>query len=231
MADSPPSIVIVEDDRSVREMLSAVLSTEGYQVEVHADGESALADPMTRAAGLVILDVGLPGADGFDVCGALRQAGRDGAVLMLTARHEVTDRVRGLDAGADDYLVKPFALDELLARVRAALRRDPSAQHRPGDRLTLLDLEIDLEVRRATRGVNELDLTKIEFDLLALLVANSPRVLPRDLILERVWGHDIDTGSNSLEVFVSNLRKKLEANGEARLIHTIRGVGYTARPN
>jgi two-component system response regulator MprA len=239
---SPSSIVVVEDDRGVREMLSAVLTSEGYEVSVHADGESVLEDPTAMGAGLVILDVGLPGVDGFGVCDSLRRAGRTGAVLMLTARHEITDRVKGLDAGADDYLVKPFALDELLARVRAALRREAApterapANHRSTGRsdesetvLALDDLTVDLAVRRVTRGRRTIELTKLEFDLLALLVANSPRVLPRDLILTRVWGYEIDLGSNSLEVFISNLRKKLEMHGEERLIETVRGIGYAAR--
>jgi two-component system response regulator MprA len=231
MNEEHPHVVVVEDDQGVREMLSAVLAGEGYRVAVHPDGESALADPAAITAGLVILDVGLPGADGFGVCGSLRQAGRQGAVLMLTARHDVADRVRGLDAGADDYLVKPFALDELMARVRAALRRQPAAGSTgsTGTRLELDDLTIDPELRQVERAGRQIELTKIEFDLLALLVANTPRVLPRDVILERVWGYDLDLGSNSLEVFVSNLRRKTEVGDRPRLIQTIRGVGYAAR--
>jgi len=224
------SIVVVEDDQSVREMLCAVLVAEGHQVTSFPDGEQATAGSELEGAGLVILDVGLPEMSGFDVCRRLRRTDPTVPVLMLTARHAVTDKVEGLDAGADDYLVKPFALDELLARVRALVRRS-RGQVKPGvDRVVVLDdLEVDLDVRQARRGDRRLDLTRIEFDLLWLLVSNSPIVLRRELIHDHIWGYDQDHMSNSLEVFVSQLRRKTEVGGGRRLIHTVRGVGYVAR--
>lgn len=223
-------MLVIEDDRGVRESLAMVLEYEGYELVQAVTGEDGLAEVAVCRPDAVLLDVNLPGADGVEVCRRLRARGYDGPVLMLTARHEVADRVRGLDAGADDYLPKPFALDELLARVRAMLRRGGA----PGlDNTTtaveLEDLVVDAAARTAHRGDRRIDLTKIEFDLLELLVANAGIVLGRDVIQERVWGYDDDLGSNSLEVFVSALRKKTEAEGEPRLIHTVRGVGYVAR--
>ncbi|MEO0494723.1 MAG: response regulator transcription factor [Actinomycetota bacterium] len=229
MTTRPTTVAIVEDDQSVREMLAAVLSHEGYDVTSHDNGRAALDDPAVGGADVVVLDIGLPDTDGLEVCARLRGAGHVGPILMLTARHTVGDRVAGLDAGADDYLVKPFALDELLARVRAMARRTTTIPAVDADRLTLDDLVIDLGMRTVVRGGGAVDLTKIEFELLRLLVANTPMVLSRDVLYERIWGYDQDNASNSLEVFVSQLRKKLEADGRARLIHTVRGVGYTAR--
>lgn len=225
-----PQIHIVEDDQSIREMLRAVLIGHGYNVVTHDSGEAALNDTTTRVADLVILDVGLPGIDGLTVCSELRRAGRAEPILMLTARHSVTDRVEGLDSGADDYLVKPFALEELLARVRAMLRRDTRPAGTSDDaKLALGDLTVDVHTRQVTRAGQQIVLTKLEFDLLHLLVRNSPNVLPRDTIIERVWGYEPGSGSNSLEVFVSQLRRKLEGVHPERLIHTTRGVGYCAR--
>ncbi len=229
MPAQPAHIVVVEDDQSVREMLAAVLTSAGHAVDAHGDGEQAVVADDALGADLVILDVGLPGMSGLEVCRRLRRHGRTAPVLMLTARHEVRDRVDGLDAGADDYLVKPFALDELLARVRALLRRSaPLDGPGPGP-LELDDLVIDPVTREATRAGHPLDLTRLEFDLLQLLVARSPAVLTRELLHEEIWGYDEDLMSNSLEVFVSQLRRKTELHGGARLVHTVRGVGYTAR--
>ena len=225
------SVVVIEDDQSLREMLSSILSANGCDVVAFGDGETAVADQHTIEAGLAIIDVGLPGMDGLDVCRRLRLHGRTAPVMMLTARHEVHDRVLGLDAGADDYLVKPFALDELLARVRALLRRrgtladDQSAT----TDCRIDDLVVDPHTRLATRGDDVLELTRLEFDLLHLFVSNAPGVLTREAIHERIWGYDQDHMSNSLEVFVSQLRRKTEASGRPRLIHTVRGVGYAAR--
>ncbi|MEM9519089.1 MAG: response regulator transcription factor [Actinomycetota bacterium] len=226
---APTSVTIVEDDQSVREMLAAVLSHEGYTVTSHDTGTAALADPTTRVADVIVLDIGLPDIDGLEICGQLRSGGHIGPILMLTARHTVGDRVAGLDAGADDYLVKPFALDELLARVRAMARRTVTMTAHDTERLSLGDVDLDLGMRTVSRAGVPVDLTKYEFDLLRLLVANAPMVLSRDVLYERVWGYDQENASNSLEVFVSQLRKKLEADGGERIIHTVRGVGYTAR--
>ena len=230
MTGSPISVTVVEDDQSVREMLAAVLGHEGYVVEAHATAGAALAAPSTRTASVVVLDIGLPDIDGFELCKRLRSGGHTGSILMLTARHTVGDRVSGLDAGADDYPVKPFALDELLARVRALARRHGTRlEPFVDERRELGDLVIDPGTRTVIRSGTLVDLTKFEFELLHLLVVNAPLVLSRDVLYERVWGHDQEHASNSLEVFVSQLRRKLEADGGDRLIHTVRGVGYSAR--
>ncbi len=222
-------VVVVEDDRSVREMLCAVLADEGHLVDVHANGEAAIADPATAACDLLILDLGLPGIGGLDVCRHVRRHGRTDPVLILTARSEVGDRVDGLDAGADDYLVKPFALDELLARVRALMRRRGYSAGHEHPVLTLDDLTVDTDARQARRDGVLLDLTRLEFDLLRLLVAHAPAVLHREAIHEQIWGYDQEHMSNSLEVFVSQLRRKTEVGGRPRIIQTVRGVGYAAR--
>lgn len=212
-------------------MLSAVLTQEGYDVAAFGDGESAFANGPVADSTTVLLDVGLPGADGVVHCRRLRREGHAGGVLMLTARHEIGDRVTGLDAGADDYLVKPFALDELLARVRVLVRRSTglrdTAHH--GSTLTVAELSVDPETRRASVDGVLIDLTRIEFNLLHLLVENAPVVLTRDVIHERIWGYEDDLGSNTLEVFISQLRRKLEIDGTPRRIHTVRGVGYVVR--
>jgi len=227
MDAASPIILVVEDDRGIRESLAMLLELEGYQVTTTETGEGAL-DSVDRAMpDLIILDLNLPGIDGTDVCRRLRTDGLNCQILMLTARHDTSDLVEGLDSGADDYLTKPFSLDELLARVRAMIRRAvPTAT---AGQASVGDLELDTAARRAHRGEQELDLTKIEFDLLELLVTNADIVLARDVIHERIWGFDDDLGSNSLEVFVSALRKKTEAGDRPRLIHTVRGVGYVAR--
>jgi two-component system response regulator MprA len=220
-------LLIAEDDRGVRESLARALQYEGYQVAIAADGREAIQVARTGSIDAVVLDVMMPELDGLDVARKLRLEGNRVPILMLTARHEVTDRVAGLEAGADDYLVKPFALDELLARLKALLRR--SSFSPPDSRLRLADLELDPDGRRLTRAGIEIDLTKTEFDLLELLLMNAGIVLARDVIYERIWGYDFETSSNPLEVYVGYLRRKLEAGGGSRLIHTVRGVGYVAR--
>jgi two-component system response regulator MprA len=222
-----PRVLVAEDDAHVRESLARVLIFEGYQVETVVDGAQALAAVLESPPDLVVLDVLMPVLDGLTACRRLRQAGDRTPVLMLTARHEVTDKVAGLDAGADDYLVKPFALDELLARVRALLRRTSVSGE--DDTLRVSDLVLDPLRRQAYRGSRPLELTKTEFDLLELFLHNRDIVLTRDQIYERIWGYDFETSSKSLDVYIGYLRRKTEAAGEPRLIHTVRGVGYTAR--
>ena len=224
-----PRIVVVEDDQGVRESLGMVLEFQDYEPHLAARGELGLDLVEDVRPDLVILDLNLPGIDGVEVCRRLRAAGDATPVLMLTARHETADRVAGLDAGADDYLVKPFALDELLARVRALLRRRSVALAADHPALQLDDLVVDPAARVARRAGREIELTRYEFDLLELLVSEQSVVLRRDVLYERVWGYDADLSSNSLEVFVSALRRKTEVDGGARLIHTVRGVGYVAR--
>jgi two-component system response regulator MprA len=220
-------LLLVDDDESIRTSLRRALGFEGYQVEIAADADAALIALDSVDFDAVLLDVMMPGRSGLDVARAMRAEGDSTPILMLTARHEVTDRVAGLDAGADDYLPKPFSLDELLARIRALLRR--SGVSEAEDTITLADLTVEPRARRAFRGERELQLTRTEFDLLELLVFNADIVLERDLILSRIWGLDFATSSNSIEVYVGYLRRKTEAEGEPRLIHTVRGVGYVAR--
>jgi len=225
-----PHVLIIEDDQGVREALEVVLDVQDYRVTGVERGERGVEQVAAGDIDLVVLDLNLPGIDGLETCRQLRSSGFAGPVLMLTARHEVADRVSGLDAGADDYLPKPFALAELLARIRALLRAfDVDVAGAEGDALTLDDLVLDPATRRVTRSGSDIDLTKIEFDLLEYLLLHKERVLDRNDIQVAVWGFDDDTSSNSLEVFVSALRKKLEAAGGQRLIHTKRGVGYVAR--
>ena len=220
-------VLIVEDDRGVRESLARALQFEGYDVQAARDGGEGLQLARAGETDAVILDVMMPVLDGLEVARRLRSSRIDTPILMLTARHEVSDRVAGLDAGADDYLVKPFALDELLARLRALLRRTGPTEST--DLLTVGDLELDPAGRRATRGGEEIPLTRTEFDLLELLVFNAGTVLTRDVILERIWGFDFETSSNSLDVYIGYLRRKTEAGDRPRLIHTVRGVGFVAR--
>ncbi|HSJ26582.1 MAG TPA: response regulator transcription factor [Acidimicrobiia bacterium] len=220
-------VLLVEDDRGVRESLARALQFEGYDITTASDGGSGLELARSVDPDAVILDVMMPVLSGLDVARKLRAEGSDVPILMLTARHEVPDRVDGLDAGADDYLVKPFALDELLARIRALLRR--SGPTEAADILRLNDLEIDPAGRRVTRDGHEIPLTRTEFDLLELLVFNAGTVLTREIILERIWGFDFTTTSNSLDVYIGYLRRKTEQGGRSRLIHTVRGVGFVAR--
>jgi two-component system, OmpR family, response regulator MprA len=221
-------ILVVDDERAVRESLRRALELEGYDVQLAADGAEAIerlgADNGQPDA--VVLDILMPGIDGIDVCRYLRRTGNTTPVLMLTARDGVGDRVAGLDAGADDYLVKPFALEELLARVRALLRR---ATPGPDEVLRFADVELSPSRREVTRGGEPIELTRTEFNLLELFLRNPRQVLTRSVIFERVWGYDFGFASNSLDVYIGYLRRKTEAGGKPRLIHTVRGVGYALR--
>jgi two-component system response regulator MprA len=221
-------VLVVEDDPHVREAVERALRFEGYDVHTAVDGNDGLlrVDELTPDA--IVLDVLMPGTDGLAVCRILRDRGNRTPVLMLTARHEVSDRVAGLDAGADDYLVKPFALDELFARVRALLRRS-SITEGDDSTLTVADLVLDPQRRQAWRAGRELELTKTEFDLLELLMFNAGIVVTRDSIYERIWGYDFETSSKSLDVYIGYLRRKTEVDNAPRLVHTIRGIGYTVR--
>jgi two-component system response regulator MprA len=224
-------ILVVDDDRAVRDSLRRSLAFNGYQVELATDGQQALA---AIAGGdrpdALVLDVMMPRLDGLEVCRRLRSAGDDLPVLVLTAREAVSDRVAGLDAGADDYLAKPFALEELLARLRALLRRtSPEERDENPEPLTFADLSLDPVTRDVRRGERPITLTRTEFALLELLIANPRRVLTRSRILEEVWGYDFPTTGNALEVYIGYLRRKTEAEGEPRLIHTVRGIGYVLR--
>jgi two-component system response regulator MprA len=219
-------ILVVDDDPAVSGALQRALKLEGYEVELAGDGPGALEALALRPPDAVILDIGLPTIDGLDVCRRIRAAGDDTPVLMLTARDAIDDRVHGLDAGADDYLVKPFALAELLARLRALLRR---RHDDASEALHFADLSLDPVTREARRGERLFPLTRIEFDLLELFLRHPRQVLTRELILDRVWGYTFDSGTNSLAVYVGYLRRKTEEGGEPRLIHTARGVGYVLR--
>lgn len=224
-------ILVVDDERAVRESLRRALELEGYQVDLADDGEDALArlgGSDEGQADAVILDVLMPGIDGLEVCRRLRAEQNAVPVLMLTARAEVDSRVAGLDAGADDYLPKPFALAELLARLRALLRRAGNGDE-AGDVLRFSDLELDLGTREVRRGSRPIELTRTEFALLELFLRNPRQVLTRSIIFERVWGYDFGPTSNSLDVYIGYLRRKTEAGDAPRLIHTIRGVGYALR--
>jgi two-component system response regulator MprA len=222
-------VLVAEDDKSVRDSLVRALTFEGYAVSTAEDGAEALMAVVDGKPDVIVLDVLMPHVDGLTACRKLRERGDRTPVLMLTARHEVSDRVAGLDAGADDYLVKPFALDELLARLRALLRRTNMSGD--DEALHVGDLSLDPARRQVRRGDRELELTKTEFDLLELLMYNAGIVLTREQIYERIWGFDFETSSKSLDVYISYLRRKTEEAGESRLIHTVRGVGYTARPS
>jgi two-component system response regulator MprA len=220
-------VLVVEDDAHVRDAVARALRFEGYDVHTAVDGNDALLRVEELGPDVIVLDVLMPGTDGLAVCRILRERGNRTPVLMLTARHEVSDRVAGLDAGADDYLVKPFALDELLARLRALLRR---ASVTGGEEVLRVDsLTLDPERRQAWRGDRELALTKTEFDLLELLMFNAGVVVTRETIYERIWGYDFETSSKSLDVYIGYVRRKTEAEGEPRLVHTVRGIGYVAR--
>ena len=219
------AILVVDDDSGLRKALRRVLVSHGFDVEVAEDGDEALDFLRARAFDAVVLDVMMPGPDGIEVCERLRADRRNLPVLMLTARDAVRDRVTGLDAGADDYLVKPFANEELVARLRALLRRAGGG----GERLAFGDLELDLRTREARRGARAIELSRLEFGLLEFFLRHPRQVLERALIYERVWGYDGSLSSNSLDVFVGHLRRKLEAEDEPRIIQTVRGVGFTLR--
>jgi two-component system response regulator MprA len=221
-------ILVVDDERAVRESLRRALELEGYEIELAGDGNEALYRlESSEEPDAMILDVLMPGVDGLEVCRRIRGTGSKLPVLMLTARTEVEDRVAGLDAGADDYVTKPFALEELLARVRALLRRTTDGDD--GEVLRFADLELDPGTREVRRGDRQMELTRTEFSLLELFLQNPRQVLTRSVIFERVWGYDFGFGSNSLDVYIGYLRRKTEASGEPRLIHTVRGVGYALR--
>ena len=219
-------ILVVDDDLAVRRSIDRALRLEGYEVVTVSSGGEALETLAQASPDALILDLQLPDVDGLQVCRQMRSAGDDTPVLMLTARQEIDDRVQGLDAGADDYLVKPFALAELLARLRALLRRRPEDS---GEVLRFADLSLDPITREARRGDRSFTLTRIEFDLLEMFLRHPRQVLTRELLLHQVWGFDFDSGTNSLAVYVGYLRRKLEEGGEPRCIHTVRGVGYVLR--
>jgi len=227
MHDETAHLLVVDDDAALRSSLGTALRYEGYDVTEASDGADALELLGAAPYDLVVLDIGMPHIDGLSVCRALRRRGEGTTpVLMLTARTATSDRVGGLDAGADDYVAKPFVLDELFARVRALLRRSRPIS---SPLVTVDDLTIDLSSRAARRAGRSLDLTKTEFDLLALLAERTGRVQTRDDLYSSIWGYDFETSSRSLDVYVSYLRSKLEAGGEPRMIHTVRGVGFVLR--
>jgi two-component system response regulator MprA len=220
-------IIVAEDDRAARESVTRALELEGYEVHAVADGDAALSAMAKHVTDVLILDLMMPRVDGLTVCRRLRAQGDRTPILIMTARTEVSDRISGLDAGADDYLPKPFSLDELLARVRALHRR---ATYSGSERSVQVDdLRVDLAGRRVWRGEREIELTKTEFELLQLLATNAGVVLEHSTIYERIWGYDFGKDSKALAVYVGYLRRKLEADGESRLIRTVRGVGYTMR--
>ncbi|WP_433628545.1 response regulator transcription factor [Nocardia sp. CA-120079] len=222
-------ILVVDDDRAVRESLRRSLTFNGYSVDLAVDGVDALEKATVQRPDALVLDVMMPRMDGLEVCRRLRSTGDDLPILVLTARDSVSERVAGLDAGADDYLPKPFALEELLARLRALLRRRATDPGEVSETMTFADLSLDPVTREVTRGDRSISLTRTEFSLLEMLMANPRRVLTRSRILEEVWGYDFPTSGNALEVYIGYLRRKTEAEGEARLIHTVRGVGYVLR--
>ena len=226
-----PRVLVVDDDRAVRESLRRSLDFNGYDVALAGDGAEALAGIARSAPDVVVMDVMMPRLDGIEATKALRSAGNDLPILVLTARDSVGDRVDGLDAGADDYLTKPFALEELLARLRALLRRTPAGDDRHGgedldaETLTFADLMLNPATREVRRSERPIELTRTEFALLEMFMRRPRRVLDRSFILEEVWGYDFPTTANSLEVYIGYLRRKTEAEGESRLLHTVRGVG------
>ena len=224
-----PTILVVDDDKAVRDSLRRSLEFNGYAVATAADGAEALATIGKAAPDVVIMDVMMPRLDGLEATRALRTSGNDVPVLVLTARDAIGDRVDGLDAGADDYLTKPFALQELLARLRALLRRAAPREDEQDEVLGFADLTMNLATRDVRRGERAIELTRTEFTLLEMFLHRPRRVLERSFILKEVWGYDFPTTANSLEVYVGYLRRKTEAEGESRLIHTVRGVGYVLK--
>lgn len=229
----PPHVLVVDDDAKITSFLRRGLVLEGYEVTVANSGAEALKLVAEQAMDLMILDIMMPGVDGLEVCRRVRAAGESLPILLLTARDAISDRVKGLDTGADDYLVKPFALEELLARVRALLRRHANGQGEEGQEASPLlryaDVVLDTASREARRGERMIDLTAKEYELLALFMSHPRQVLTRDRLMEKVWGYDYSGESNVLEVYVGYLRQKLEAGGEPRVIQTVRGVGYVLK--
>jgi Response regulators consisting of a CheY-like receiver domain and a winged-helix DNA-binding domain len=221
-------IFVVDDDEKITSLLRRSLAFEGYEVHIANDGQSGLKLLLQEDPDLLILDVMMPIMDGWEVCRRVREAGSNVPVLMLTAKDDIQDRVKGLDLGADDYLIKPFALEELLARVRALLRRKPDKQL-SDNRLQFEDLTLDLDSREAVRAGRRIELTAKEFDLLHLFMQNPRRVLTRDSIMDKIWGYDYSGESNVLEVYIAMLRQKTEVGSEKRIIQTVRGTGYVLR--
>ncbi len=219
-------MLVVDDDPRITELLRRILAYEGYSVTIAASGDEALKRTLERPPDLIVLDIMLPGINGLEVARRLRAAGDNVPILMLTARDSVADRVEGFEMGADDYLIKPFAPEELLVRVKALLRRNQEDRH---EVLRYADVELDTGTRIAYRGAREIDLSPTEYELLALFLRRPRQVLTREIILDRVWGMDFEGSSNVMEVYVGYLRAKLEAEGEPRLIHTVRGVGYVLK--
>jgi two-component system response regulator MprA len=219
-------VLVVDDEPAVRDALRRALTLEGYDVDLAEDGIEGVTAAATRGPDAIVLDVLMPGLDGLEVCRRIRESGDRTPILMLTARDEVRDRVAGLDAGADDYLVKPFALEELNARLRALVRRRAGGD---ANVLRFGDLTLDTRTREVTRNGRPIELTRTEFSLLELFLLNPKQVLSRAQIFDRVWGYDFGPSSNALEVYIGYLRRKLEAGGEPRLLHTVRGVGYALR--
>jgi two-component system response regulator PrrA len=222
-----PSVLVVDDDEAIRDALDRALRLEGFEVSCAPDGESALAAVEASPPDVMVLDVAMPGIDGVAVTRELRGDGNELPICILSARDEIDDRVVGLEAGADDYLVKPFAVCELVARLHALLRRRPTAET---PLITVGDLRIDGARRRVIHGARTIELTRREFDLLETLGRNRGIVLSRERLLELVWGYDFEVNTNVVDVFVGYLRRKLEASGEPRLIHTVRGIGFVLRP-
>lgn len=224
-----PHIVVVDDDSKITSMLRRSLAFEGYDVTTAANGAEGLQVMMKLDPDLLILDVMMPQIDGWEVCRRVRESGSAVPIMMLTAKDDVIDRVKGLDLGADDYVVKPFALEELLARARALLRRKADKLEETKSQLVYEDLVLDLDAREAIRSNAHIELTSKEYDLLLLFMQNPRRVLTRDAIMEKIWGFDFSGESNVLEVYIAMLRQKLEAGGGKRLIQTVRGTGYVLR--
>ncbi|HET9737818.1 MAG TPA: response regulator transcription factor [Solirubrobacteraceae bacterium] len=225
-SDRPVRVLVVEDDTEIAQVLQRSLRLDGYDVKLAADGVQALDEAHAFLPDLIVLDLGLPRLDGIDVARRLREGGDDVPILILTARDALESRVEGLDIGADDYLVKPFERQELLARLRALLRRRPPRGMAP---LRVGDLMLNPDTHEVTRGDRPIDLTQREFELLEYLMRNERLVISRQKLLDEVWGYDPFSITNTIEVFVSNLRRKLEADGEPRLLHTVRGAGYVLR--
>ncbi|MFD1956131.1 response regulator transcription factor [Paenibacillus thailandensis] len=221
--------MVVDDDEKIISLLRRSLAFEGYEVTTAANGLEGLKTLMTHDPDLLVLDVMMPQVDGWEVCRRVRESGSTVPILMLTAKDDVVDRVKGLDLGADDYLVKPFALEELLARVRALLRRKAEKPEESTSRIVFEDLILDQDSREAIRDGRRIDLTAKEYDLLLLFMQNPRRVLTRDSIMEKIWGYDFSGESNVLEVYIAMLRQKLEDGGGSRLIQTVRGTGYVLR--
>jgi len=219
-------VLVVDDDPKIRTVVRRGLAYEGFRVTEAASGEEGLAKAREHAPAVIVLDIGLPGIDGLEVTRRLRDGGDDVAVLMLTARDEVKDRVEGLETGADDYLVKPFSFEELLARVHALLRRRAAPR---GEVLRFEDLELDVDAREGSRGGHTFDLTTTEYNLLLLFMRHPRKVLTRDVIMDHVWSYDFEGESNVLEVYIRYLRNKIESGGASRLLHTVRGAGYVLK--